>query len=208
MTPKISIARSHPCDFRLYSVQFFDTPIEVTVTSSATVVRKWLRTTLFLRRRYLGRLVVGLGVQWTPPNTAADTLQLCVGSRCLIIQLSLAATVPLILRRFLLDSNTTFVGIWNGSDEKKLWMTEHELRVHRLVDLRRYVRTRDGESLARASVERIVEEHLGYKGVRLERDISMSDWDVENLSYEQVLQACIDAHVAFEIGKDLRAWEL
>lgn len=210
MTPEITI-NGCPYSLSSYKVDFFGTPIDVTVTSSSSVVRKWIRTTLFLRRDYIGRLVVGVGVQWTPWNgnePPADTLQLCVGTRCLIFRLSLATTVPLILRRFLLDRDNTFVGIWNGSDEKKLQMSEHELRLHRLLDLRRYISTDYGGSLARASVERIVEECLGYEGVRLEKDISMSDWGNEDLSYEQILQACVDAYVAFEIGKNLRAWEL
>ncbi|KAJ9181781.1 hypothetical protein P3X46_005839 [Hevea brasiliensis] len=210
MTPDITITRS-PYDHRLFIVDFFGTAIDVTVTLSASVARKWLYTTLFLRRRYKGRLVVGVGVQWTPWNgndPPADTLQLCVGTRCLIFQLSLADTVPRILRRFLLNPSITFVGIWNGSDEKKLLMSVHELSIHRLLDLRKYVLTDDGESLDRASVERIVKECLGYEGVRLEKHISMSDWGDEDLSYGQILQACVDSYVAFEIGKKLHAWKL
>ncbi|XP_048235992.1 uncharacterized protein LOC8265050 [Ricinus communis] len=210
MTPEIT-SQTHSPNCRFYTVSFFGSPISVTVTSSASVVRKWLSTTIFHRRHYVGRLVVCVGVQWNPFKSdclSADTLQLCVGGHCLIFKLSLATRVPRLLRRFLLDTRNTLVGLWNGSDEKMLRNCDHGLLVHRLVDLRRYVENEDGKSLSNASVENIVEECLGYEGFRLEKDISMSDWDDVVLSNDQVLQASVDAHVAFRIGKELRGWEL
>ncbi|KAJ8748931.1 hypothetical protein K2173_013367 [Erythroxylum novogranatense] len=208
MTPEITIVENQaPAgNHRLFTVNFFGTPISVTVTSAASVVREWINATLYYRRYQLGRLVVGMGVQWNPRNgndPPADTLQLCVGTRCLIVQLHHCDTVPLALRRFLSEERYTFVGIWNGSDAKKLMMTEHELRVHRLLDLRTYI-----DNLVRASVERIVECCLDYKGVALDKEISMSDWDDWWLTEEQVRQACVKAYVAFEIGKNWSAWEL
>ncbi|CAH9062539.1 unnamed protein product [Cuscuta europaea] len=195
---------------RLYTVDFFDTQISVTVTKAPSVVRKWISTTVYLRNRrdLFGRLVVGVGVQWNPyrgNDPPAHTLQLCVGCRCLIFQLSHATTVPLILRRFLSDETNTFVGIWNGSDQKKLEM-EHGLEIHRLLDLRRYVETDDGDSLLTASVETIVRECLGFEGVCLDQAVSMSRWDAHYLSWEQVKQATVKAYVAFEIGKNEGAW--
>ncbi|XP_050213698.1 uncharacterized protein LOC126665058 [Mercurialis annua] len=212
MAPEIT-CEGYASNHRVYTVNFFGKHISVTVTSSAYIVKKWLSTTIFLRRSNVGRLVVGVGVQWNPykdRNDApgADTLQLCVGCRCLIFQLSTAARSPLLLRRFLTDRRNTFVGIHNGSDEIMLMRSDHELRVHRLLDLRRYVVSEEGESLVQASVERIVEECLGYVGVRLNPYISTSEWEDYILSDDQVFQACVKAHVAFRIGKNLRAWNL
>ncbi|EEF34272.1 3'-5' exonuclease, putative [Ricinus communis] len=164
MTPEIT-SQTHSPNCRFYTVSFFGSPISVTVTSSASVVRKWLSTTIFHRRYYVGRLVVCVGVQWNPFKSdclSADTLQLCVGGHCLIFKLSLATRVPRLLRRFLLDTRNTLVGLWNGSDEKMLRNCDHGLLVHRLVDLRRYVENEDGKSLSNASVENIVEECLGH----------------------------------------------
>ncbi|KAJ7955260.1 Werner syndrome-like exonuclease-like protein [Quillaja saponaria] len=139
----------------------------------------------------------------------ADTLQLSVGNRCLIYQLAHTDYVPKKLRQFLMNSNHTFVGFWNSSDARKLMHSDHELEMWRdPLDLRYYVETDDGDSLVRASTEEIVEECLGFEGVRLEREISMSDWDDEYLSDDQVLQACLDAHCAFLIGKNCNAWSL
>ncbi|WCJ20940.1 Polynucleotidyl transferase ribonuclease H-like superfamily protein [Euphorbia peplus] len=202
---------AHFKDQSIYTAHFFGTRISVTVTDSASVVNDWLTTTISLRRHFLRRLIVGLGVQWNPRYSGyipAHTLQLCIGTRCLIFQLSLANQTPSELRSFLLDTDYTFVGLWNGGDNRRLMASGHDLEVHRLLDMRNYVENDRGESLARVSVEEIVEEVLGFEGVRLDYDISMSAWDDDYLSNEQVLQACIDAHVSFLIGKQLRAWNL
>ncbi|CAH9127585.1 unnamed protein product [Cuscuta epithymum] len=211
MNPEIIITvEDERATSRSYTVDFFDTQISVTVTKAPSVVRKWISTTVYLRnrRRLFGRLVVGVGVQWSPyrgNDPPADTLQLCVGCRCLIFQLSHATTVPFVLRRFLRDESNTFVGIWTDSDQKKLAM-EHGLEIHRLLDLRRYVETDDGERLHTESVEKIVRECLGFEGVCLDQAISRSRWDAHFLSWDQVLQATVKAYVAFQIGKNEHAW--
>ncbi|CAN6926314.1 unnamed protein product [Brassica oleracea] len=103
-----------------YFVDFFGDNLSVTQTETPSVIRRWIRYVVYRHRRSRSRhpLVVGVGVQWTPrwyfsaPKgyyRPADTLQLCVGTLCLIIQLSYCKRVPHILRRFLTDPNTTFV---------------------------------------------------------------------------------------------------
>lgn len=63
------------------------------------------------------RLIVGLGAQWTPSSDSATTFQLCVGNLCLTLQLRHIPHVPLQLRRFLSESNHTFVGVWDYNDQ-------------------------------------------------------------------------------------------
>ena len=75
------------------------------------------------------------------------------------------------------------------------------------MDLRRYAVTNGGKSLARMSVEEIAEEYLGFEGAGLDKSVSMSDWDDELLSRQQVWQACYDAFVCFAIGKDMKIWK-
>ena len=195
---------------RLFAVKLHGNYIKVTVTDAASIVRKWLSATLFIHWRHRANLIVGLGVQWTPGgrDSPADTLQLCVGRRCLIFQLTQADSVPRLLRRFLLDPNHTFVGFWNHSDRKRLLNTDFDLEMSRdPLDLRLFAESDDGESLATASVEVIVEEYLGFEGVRLRRDISRSNWHSANLSEDQIQQACLDAYCAFLMGRNIRAWE-
>ena len=77
------------------------------------------------------------------------------------------------------------------------------------IDLRLHAKSNiTGESLVSASTETIIRECLGYEGVRLEREISMSDWEALFLDDDQVLQASVDARAAFLIGKSLSAWKI
>ncbi|KAJ1414316.1 Ribonuclease H-like superfamily [Sesbania bispinosa] len=196
----------------IYTVNLHGREIMVTVTSAASVVRRWLSATLYFRRYYhhLNRLVVGLGVQWTPggPDPLADTLQLCVGRRCLIFQLARSNTVPRILRKFLRNADHTFVGFWNHLDRHKLETCEHCFEMSRNpLDLRLHAVTDDDEDLSRASVPEIVQRCLGYE-VEQSREISMSNWGKKRLSDDQVVYACVDAHCAFLIGRNIRAWDI
>ncbi|KAI4344764.1 hypothetical protein L6164_011955 [Bauhinia variegata] len=210
MAIRIEECASSDSKRRHFIVHLHGTEINVTVTANSSVVRKWISSTLYLRRHVLYCFVVGLGVQWTPGgrDAPADVLQLCVGRRCLIFQLAHADYVPNALRKFLSDSRFTFVGFHNHSDRQKLLISKHRLEmVKNPLDLRLSVESQDDEiDLTSASVEKIVKECLGFDGVSLRREISMSDWDDEVLSNDQVLQACLDAHCAFEIGKNIKAW--
>ncbi|ESQ47347.1 hypothetical protein EUTSA_v10028324mg [Eutrema salsugineum] len=115
-------------------------------------------------------------------NPLADTLQLCVGKRCIIIQLTHCDRVPDVLRSFLTDAETTFVGVWNSQDARKLDRSRHHLEIGELLDVRKYVQDSEGNSLRGRSFEEIVETCMGYQGVRLDREISKSDWSVDTLA--------------------------
>ncbi|KAG7630963.1 3'-5' exonuclease domain [Arabidopsis suecica] len=132
----------------------------------------------------------------------ADTLQLCVGNQCLIIQLCHCDQVPTSLRSFLTDPNTTFVGVWNSQDAGKLARSKHQLEIGKLLDIRQYVNDSRGKSMRGCSFEEIVDEFLGSpgSGLRLDPAISMSDWSVHVLDRDQVLQASIDVHVCHLLG--------
>lgn len=197
--------------YRIFSVEVHRVWITVTVTSRPSVVRKWIRSIIYFNHYHLNRLVVGLGVQWAPDSMHEDnpaaTLQLCVGRRCLVFQLIHSETVPLLLRRFLLNPNIFFVGLWNSRDEDKLLGSKHVLEVHQLVDLRHHAVTAEGEGLARKSVKDIVKEYLGFDGEGPDKSISMSQWNEERLTPLQVWQACYDAFVCFTIGRKMKIWK-
>ncbi|XP_010550692.1 PREDICTED: uncharacterized protein LOC104821486 [Tarenaya hassleriana] len=208
MAPTIS-APAELDDRRLYAVDFFGNPLIVTVTDTTSVIRRWIQSIRYHHRHHIhfGRLIVGLGVQWNDQfgtNSSADTLQLCVESRCLIIQLNHCDYLPQILRRFLRDFGITFVGFWNGQDKKMLLNSNHQLEIGDILDIRHYVKNSDGVSLRGSSFETIVKECLGYKGVELKPSISRSDWDRRNLRNEQILQATVDALVCFKLGVQKR----
>ncbi|CAH8356720.1 unnamed protein product [Eruca vesicaria subsp. sativa] len=212
-----------------HTVDFFGNELIVTVTSTPSVITRWINNVLFHNNRFSSHpLVVGVGVQWTPAghhsnyylcdncynadpyyyaDPEADTLQLCVGNRCLIIQLSHCDHIPDELRYFLTDSGTVYVGFWNGQDARKLARSRHEVEIGELFDVRNYVQDSGGWSMSRCSFEEVVEECMGYQGVRLDRGISMSDWSLYELDHEQILQASVDAYVCYELGVWVRLWE-
>ncbi|CAA7055778.1 unnamed protein product [Microthlaspi erraticum] len=195
-----------------YFIDFFGDNLIVTVTSTPSVIRKWIRNVIFNHRRSPSYhpLVVGVGVQWTPEScyhSPAETLQLCVGKRCIIIQLSHCGRVPDVLRSFLTSQETTFVGVWNSQDARKLEQCRHQLEIGQLLDVRGYVEDSEGESLSGCSFEEIVEACIGYEGVRLDPMISMSDWSVDDLDPDQILQVSTEAYVCFKLGVWARLWQ-
>ncbi|KAE8714241.1 Mevalonate/galactokinase family protein isoform 1 [Hibiscus syriacus] len=202
-------SNTKPNRFRTFTVTFFSKPIKTIVTATPAVVRKWLSRVLYFHRIRSHKLVVGLGVQWNPSSPIdrppASTLQLCIGSQCLIFQLMHANAVPLALRRFLADPRNTFVGVWNHRDEAMLSCSKYGLKVSRLIDAREVAAERNGLS-RQISMEGLAEIILGAGGVEKPKRIGCSDWDNYRLSLEQVQYACVDAHVSFELGRALKAW--
>ncbi|CAL9220538.1 unnamed protein product [Arabidopsis halleri] len=201
--------RSH----QKHLIDFFGDDLIVTVTPTATVIRRWIRSVCSYNRNHsVHPLVVGIGVQWTPdssdPDPSPKTFQLCVGSRYLIIQLGDCYCLPNVLRTFLADPNTTFVGVWNGQDQRKLATCRHQLEIGKLLDIRLYVIDSRGIAMRFCSFEQIVKERLGREGVRLDPAICMSDWGVYMLSHDQVLQASIESCVCFMLAVEERLWEV
>ncbi|KAL1219402.1 hypothetical protein V5N11_007929 [Cardamine amara subsp. amara] len=122
MAPTITIIGNYNTH-QDYSVDFFGEDLIVTVTRTPSVIRQWIHNVHFFNRFTSHPLVVGLGVMWTRPGyystdprsesyyaygSPADTLQLCVGRRYLIIQLSHCDHVPDALHFFL--AHYTHVG--------------------------------------------------------------------------------------------------
>ncbi|KAK9288016.1 hypothetical protein L1049_016461 [Liquidambar formosana] len=108
---------------------------------------------------------------------------------------------------YILTTRSSEYGTYSDADV--LLNSKHELDMRQQpLDLRQHAWSRNGERLAQASFEVVVRECLGFEGVRLEKWISMSEWDERHLSDEQVLQACVDAYASFEIGKMLKAWKI
>jgi len=200
----VIISRKNCFSHQFYSITLGENDFfNVTITANATVVKHWLATTLHNSRRYLylNCLVVGLGVHWTPgPNDPpVDTLQLCVGRRCLIFQLAHANRVPSNLRTFLNNPNHNFVGFWNHSDRRKLKQSRFQLEMCTdPLDLRLFF-----ENLAQASVEEIVQKCLGYQ-ISQPREIGRSRWRDFLLSDDQITYAAVDAFCAFLIGRNFK----
>ncbi|EEF33775.1 Werner syndrome ATP-dependent helicase homolog [Ricinus communis] len=202
----------------LYTVQFFDNIINVTLTSSAVEAIDWLNKTLSLHYNLLEKeeLVVGIGVQWNPikddnQESCADILQLCIGDRCLIFQLSVPnAEFPVSLRTFLSNGKKkTFAGTMNVREcEKMLLKSRHQVEISRLFHVRNHAISASGERLVdKDSVGEVVEKCLGYQGMKFQKAVTGSKWDDLVLNDDQVLLATVGAYVSFRIAKKCRAWK-
>uniref|UniRef100_A0ACD5UY99 Uncharacterized protein n=1 Tax=Avena sativa TaxID=4498 RepID=A0ACD5UY99_AVESA len=167
--------------------------------------RRWICKTRWLHQALIrsGRLVVGLGVQWTPVRGRGDgqwtpppaTLQLCVGHRCLVFHLAQVDpdAVPAALYRFLADPRVVFVGYGSSYDRRMLW-EHYGLHVEYGHDLRALA------GMGNASVELMAQRFLGYPGIGKPWNVAMSAWHAPRLSVEQVEYACVDAYLAFRLG--------
>ncbi|CAN6204400.1 unnamed protein product, partial [Urochloa humidicola] len=70
-------------------------------------------------------LIVGLDCEWKPDDHSWSTskvaiLQLCTGTRCLILQLLYVDRVPASVKSLLADPGVRFVGVGVGEDAAKL----------------------------------------------------------------------------------------
>ncbi|XP_016486905.1 3'-5' exonuclease-like [Nicotiana tabacum] len=198
-----------------FTVPFYENQIKVTVTKKAADVDKWIGQTIHIHRRRLHKLLIGLDIEWLACINPTDKnnpkialLQLCVGRRCLLFQLLHADCIPNSLRAFLANPNFTFVGVGIQGDVYKLF-EDHGLFVANSVDLYQLalvVRKFEPEygimGLKRMGLKRMAYEVLG-KVMEKPLKITLSQWEAEELLYEQVEYACIDAFVTFEIGMNL-----
>lgn len=188
-------------------IDFFGERLIVTVTHTTSTIRRWIHSIRFFSRlRSSHPLVVGLDVQWTPGGSdpPPDILQLCVGTRCLIIQLSHCKYVPDVLRSFLEDQTITFVGVWNSQDKDKLERFHHQLDIWRLVHIRHYLHP----LLLSSSFETIVKVYLGHEGVTKDKELCMSNWGARSLSHDQIVQASHDVYVCCKLGVKERLWKM
>ncbi|PHU21534.1 hypothetical protein BC332_06641 [Capsicum chinense] len=193
----------------IYGVSFYGDQIEVTVTKNAAVVNDWINS----HRRRLHKLLVGLDIKWLlcfnpEENQPVALLQFCVGRRCLLFQLLHKDAVPRFLVDFLMVPNFKFVGVGVKGDAEKL-LRDHKLLVANTVDLNQLALSVYREEVyGKVGLQRMVKEVLG-KVMEKPLNVTLSKWDAEELVYEQIEYAAIDAFVSFEIGKNLfnSIWE-
>ncbi|CAL4948332.1 unnamed protein product [Urochloa decumbens] len=191
---------------KLYTVMFEGDAISTTVTSSGDAVKRWLDEVLYVHRRRLHKLVVGLDVEWRPPfgpwyNPTA-LLQLCVGRRCLVFQLLHADYVPDALAEFLDDPRFRFVGVGVQDDAVRL-NNDLRLAVSNTVDLAELAAGEMGRpDLRSAGLKALASVVMGATVDKPER-VRKGRWDAYELSDQQIKYACIDAFVSFEVGRKL-----
>ncbi|XP_059659817.1 3'-5' exonuclease-like [Cornus florida] len=116
----------------------------------------------------------------------------------------MAQEIPQSLADFLSDVDFTFVGVGIENDAQKLF-DDYGLHVSNWVDLRGLAagRLNDAE-LYHAGLVRLAGDVLGMN-FQKPKSVTLSDWDANWLSDDQILYAWVDAFVSFEIGRYLNA---
>ncbi|RAL48473.1 hypothetical protein DM860_005897 [Cuscuta australis] len=189
-----------------FTVNFHQSSIETLVTYEPSKVVDWINDIERLHRDSLPKLIVGLDVEWRPSfsrhQNPVATLQLCVGNRCLIVQLLYCNPIPDELSAFLANSSYTFVGVGIGEDLEKL-LEDYDLAVANGVELRTLAAEKANDrSLKNVGLKDMARIYLDAEVVKPKR-VTMGRWDQEWLSEEQIRYACIDAFVCYEVGKIL-----
>lgn len=188
-----------------YNVNFQGNIIETTVTNKASDIDEWLHN---IQLSYHGKTsVVGLDCEWRPHiirsmSNKTATLQICIDTNCLIVQMFYLDYIPQSLKDFFTDPKFTFVGVEVQDDALKL-QEEYGLRVASTADIQalamarwplRFVRKPGLKGLARGVAELNMEKP---------KHVSMSNWEAVNLNVQQIEYACIDAFASYKIGHKL-----
>ncbi|KAE8077741.1 hypothetical protein FH972_016272 [Carpinus fangiana] len=187
-------------------VKFDGKPIETTVTDKASTIDEWVHEILSM---YDGKpMVVGLDIEWKPNSSREDdnkaaTLQLCIGEKCLIVQLLHTDGIPQPLKSFLMDSNFTFVGVKVAEDIAKL-NGDYGIECNKSADIselamRQWQGRFEG---GKPGLERLALEVLGVS-MKKPQEVRRSNWDKRVLDENQVEYACIDAYVSYRVGHKL-----
>ncbi|XP_010273280.1 PREDICTED: Werner Syndrome-like exonuclease [Nelumbo nucifera] len=210
-TPTMNISiedlECHSNDHQTYLVTFFNDQIHTTLTHVPSTVEGWITDVQRTHQANLTHFIVGLDVEWRPSfnrtiENKVAILQLCVDRKCLIFQLLYADHIPMSLIDFLNNPNFSFVGVGINEDVEKL-LEDYEINVSNTVDLRGLAVKKLGKpELKNSGLKDLTREVLG-KEMEKPRRVTMSRWDTEWLSYDQVQYACLDAFLSSEIGRNL-----
>ncbi|KAK1291683.1 hypothetical protein QJS10_CPB17g00656 [Acorus calamus] len=192
-----------------FMVHFFeDAHITTVVTSSGDEATEWVNEVLSINHRSTTTtIIVGLDIEWRPNfgrqyDNPAAVLQLCIGHHCLVFQLLHCDYIPEALSGFLSNPNFTFIGVGIGEDVEKL-VVDHDLMVANTKDLRVMAVEETGRGeLRREGLKGLAREVLGRE-VAKPRRVQLGRWDNLWLNLDQIMYACIDAFLSFEIARRL-----
>ncbi|KAK0581093.1 hypothetical protein LWI29_009985 [Acer saccharum] len=134
-------------------------------------------------------------------NTTA-VLQLCVDTKCLIVQMFFMDYIPESLKNFLSDPNVTFVGVEVARDVAKL-KNEYGLQCSSIADVRDLTLKRWPYVFYRKPGLKDVARLVVGLEMPKPKNVCRSDWQSRVLDDLQIEYACIDAYASFKIGHKL-----
>ncbi|KAL4383831.1 hypothetical protein GQ457_15G020960 [Hibiscus cannabinus] len=190
-------------------VHFCGKTIETTVTHRASTAENWV---LLVRSKFMfdrqEAVIAGLNCKWrshpiTSMSSKIATLQLCVGTMCLVIQLLHLDHMPQSLRSFLTDSRVVFVGIEIEQTVFKL-QNEYGLSCGKKMDVRSLVKAWFPLSYyGKPGLKALANRLLGFNQWRPSDHECLNLMDSRFLDVDQVKFACIDAYALCRIGHKL-----
>lgn len=184
--------------------------IETTVTNQAHVAEQWLHNVLQNHKTTGGRnkIIVGFDCKYKlhPIRCMSNNIaliQLCIGTRCLILQIMHMDHVPLSLKSFFSDkteNNVTFFGKNMNEKADKLWREygikcSEKIEIHDLLKICFPLSIRPAESTSLKSVAKIVAKI----SPRTPKKAVSADWESRVLDEELVEVACVDAYTCYTI---------
>ncbi|KAL2518538.1 Polynucleotidyl transferase [Abeliophyllum distichum] len=127
------------------------------------------------------------------------SLQLCVNTKCLIIQLCYIDYIPQSIKNFLSDPNITLVGVEGGDDVlKEYGLTCTTTAIIQALAMARWlIRFNKNPGL-----KELAGEVVGLSMAK-PMHVCKSNWKARALSIQQIEYACIDAFASYRIGHGL-----
>ncbi|EOX95325.1 hypothetical protein QQP08_000431 [Theobroma cacao] len=149
-------------DYHTHLVPFCGKIIGTTVIDKAPIAENWV---LNIRSKFNGQKIIArLNCKWKPHpirsmSSKIATLQLCIDTKCLAIQLLYLNYMPKSIKSFLSDSTVIFVGIEIEETMLKL-QNEYGLSCSKKIDVRSLARVHFplsfyGETWFKSSCKRI-----------------------------------------------------
>ncbi|CAH2039093.1 unnamed protein product [Thlaspi arvense] len=177
--------------------------IETTVTNEASIAKSWILNVRSENQEDL-TVIVSLNSKIHPRDGAkAATLQLCIKTKCLILQLlhmNQNTNVEECLSDLFHDERCVFVGI---SIAKTVARLDGILRFVKRIDVRDLVKVNYPFSYgvrSRPGLKAMARELLGFGSWETKREICPRDFTDEVLDDEVIKFLSIDAYVSYEIG--------
>lgn len=189
-----------------HSVSYCGQMIETTVTNNAYVVD--LRLSAFLRNpKNQERIItVGFDCKFKSTHPIASmsnkiaTLQLCIDTKCLILQLVHMDSLPHCLTNFFDDKRVTFFGVRVDGYASKLCRDYGFKFCKKIIDVRDLSKIWYPISCRReCSLKSIAYEVAGLSMRKCKKKCGI-DWEAEVLDVELIEFASVDAYALYKIA--------
>ncbi|KAH7838150.1 hypothetical protein Vadar_022630 [Vaccinium darrowii] len=187
-------------------VSFSGEIIETTVADKTSVADDWVHNAL---STHAGKriILVGLDCKFSPHPISRmsgkiSTLQLCLCTKCRVLQLLHMNEFPQSIKTFLSMPSITFVGIKIHENTHKLWK-EYQLICNKKMDVRALAKIWFPISFhGTPSLRALAYEVAGLCMRKTEKPYKC-DWEARVLDDKLIEHACIGAYACYRIANKL-----